>query len=66
MGKRYWLIHWTNFGFDYPVIIHGTEDEMREYCRYQYGYVPRYSGATDKEIEAAKTLHMKMYLAPEL
>lgn len=30
------------------------------------GYIPGYSGATEKEMEAAKALKMKIYCCPEI
>lgn len=64
--KRYWIAHVSSTnGFDYPIFIYGTDADFREYCESEIGYVPRYSGATDKEVEAGKLLRMKFYLAPE-
>lgn len=66
MYKRYWIAHIERNGFDYPLFIYGSEDDFREYCESEIGYVPRYSGATDKDIEAGRQLRMKFYLAPEV
>jgi hypothetical protein len=65
--KRNWIYWFMLNGFKVTVIINGTEDEMR-------AYIPeinpkangRYSGATDKEVEAAKALGLPVYLAPDL
>ena len=63
MYKRYWICYWTKNGFELPIFIYGTENELHEYCESELGYMPRYSGATDKEIEAGKVLRMKFYMA---
>ena len=66
MYTRWWLVHVTMKGFDCPIFIKGTEEEMQAYTESEFGYVPAYSGATDKEVEAGVQLRMKFYLASTL
>ena len=63
MYKRYWLIAMKRNGFETKALVYGTEAEMQEYMTSACGYVPAYHGATEKEVEAAKSLGIKAYLA---
>lgn len=60
--KRYWIVKYVCSGFELPIFLYGTEREMQEYCKNEFGHIPAYSGATDTEVEAGKTLRMKFYL----
>ena len=66
MYKRIWGFKIDNRGFESLVLVYGTEEEVQEYMRSEYGYIPRYSGMTNKEEDAARVLGLKVYLAPEV
>lgn len=66
MYKRYWVIRGTKNGFEMKLFLFGTEDELAPYLNTEVdGHVFDnywYSGATDKEVEAAKALGLKIYM----
>lgn len=66
MYKRYWIAELTTRGFASKVLFYGTEEELHEYTESELGYIPAYSGATEKEVEAARALKIKAYLCPEV
>lgn len=59
--KRIWVASYNKNGFEFKVLLYGTEQELWDYTTSEFGYQLGYRGATDKEIEAAKTLGMKIY-----
>ena len=63
MYKRYWLITINRNGFETKALVYGTETEMQEYMTSECGFVPAYRGATEAEVEAAKSIGMKAYTA---
>ena len=73
MMRRYWLVGFWKNGFEGKMIVYGTEQELWDYLNSEIGGGDdrhtgnyRYSGATEKELEAAKVLGMETYLAPQL
>lgn len=66
MYKRTWVFSLVALGFETKLFVYGTEEEVREYMYSEFGSIPRYSGATEKEVEAAKLLKIKIYLAPDV
>lgn len=66
MYKRDWVARITVDGFETKCFFYGTETEFQEYAKSELGYIPGYSGATEKEMEAAKALKMKIYCCPEI
>lgn len=71
--RRYWLVSFWKNGFEGKMLVYGTEEEMWEYLNSEIGGGDSrhtgnysYSGATEKEIEAAKILRIKAYLCPEI
>ena len=71
MYKRYWLVAINKNGFEAKFLVYGTEQELWKYLNSEIGGGDerhtgnyRYSGATDKEVEAARLLGIKAYLAP--
>lgn len=65
MYKRYWIVKITYRGFESVCLAYGTENELHDYFSSELGYMPAYSGATDKEVEIARQLKIKAYLCPE-
>ena len=73
MYKRYWVVTiWKN-GFEAKMVVYGSEEELWDYLNSEIGGGTErttgnyaYTGATDKELEAARTLRMKIYLCPEI
>lgn len=53
-------------GFEGLILIYGTEEEMQEYTKSEFGYIPGYSGARDYEVESLRKMGVKVYLAPEV
>lgn len=73
MYKRYWLVTIDMNGFEAKFLLYGTEQELWSYLNSEIGGGDenhtgnyKYSGASDKDVEAAKMLGIKAYIAPEL
>lgn len=71
--KRYWLVAIDKNGFEAKFLVWGTEQELWSYLNFEIGGGDerhtgnyKYSGATAKEVEAARLLGIKAYLAPEI
>lgn len=64
MYKRYWLVGFWKNGFEGKMLVYGTEQELWEYLNTELDSYC-YTGATDKEVAAAKLLKIKAYIAPE-
>lgn len=68
MGDEYrcnWLVKTVENGFESIMAVYGTEREMTRYLGSETGRVPAYSGMSDDQFEAYKSLGGKCYLAPE-
>lgn len=72
MYRRYWLVGFWKNGFEGKMLVFGTEEELWAYLNseigggdYRHTGNYHYSGATDAEVEMARKLGMKAYLAPE-
>lgn len=73
MYKRYWLVAFWKNGFEGKMLVFGTEEELWNYLNSEIGggddrHIGNYSykGATEQEVEAAKLLRIKAYIAPEI
>lgn len=73
MEKRNWLVGFYKNGFEGKMIVNGTEQELWAYLNSEIGGGDerhtgdyRYSGASEKDMQAARQLRMKVYLAPEI
>lgn len=73
MYKRYWLVSFWKNGFEGKMLVYGTEEELWSYLNSEIGGGDsqhtgnyRYSGATEQEVEAARLLKIKAYIAPEI
>lgn len=71
--KRYWLVTFWKNGFEGKMLVYGTEEELWDYLGSEIGGGDHritgnfaYTGATQKELEAARLLNMKAYLCPNL
>lgn len=66
MYKRVWVVRGTKNGFEMKLFLEGTEEELRSYLDSEVdGKVFDhyfYSGATEKEVEYAKALKLKIYM----
>lgn len=60
--KTTWVINCERHGFRYTVFVNATEERLHKYMESELPEAKSYSGATDKEIEAARTLHLPIYL----
>ena len=60
--KRNWMINCERHGFRYTIFVNATEERLRKYMETELPEAVSYSGATEKEIEAARTLHLPVYL----
>ena len=72
-NRRYWLVGFKKNGFEGKMLVYGSEREMHDYLNSEIGGGDErhtgnyhYSGATEKEIEAARFLGLKAYICPEL
>ena len=61
MYERIWQVTCIDNGFKYKVFIRTTEQKLQEYMETELPYAVNYSGATDKEVEAAKLLGLPIY-----
>lgn len=73
MYKRYWLVAIDKNGFEAKFLVYGTEQELWKYLNSEIGGGDerhtgdyRYSGASEKDVEAARQLGIKAYLAPDI
>ena len=65
MYKRIWKVYINESGFTAVIMIEGTEEELVSYIESELRY-SGYCGATDKEVEAYRTLKLPIYLASTL
>ncbi len=49
-------------GFRYKVFVNATEERLRKYMESELPEAVNYSGATEKEVEAARLLRLPIYL----
>ena len=61
-GRRVWVITCQKDGFTYKVFLETIEEKLNSYIMTELPGAVSYSGATDKEVEAARTLHLPIYL----
>lgn len=73
MYERYWLVAFWKNGFEGKMLVYGTEEELWDYLNSEIGGGDErhtgnysYSGATDAEVEAARLLKIKAYIAPKI
>lgn len=59
---RNWMINCERHGFRYVVFVNATEERLRKYMETELPEATSYSGATDQEVEAARKLHLPIYL----
>lgn len=59
--ERVWKIYYRCNGFDMPIAVRGTEDEMLEYVASELGYQYAYRAMSDEEVVLWKANHMKVY-----
>lgn len=60
--KRNWMVTCERYGFTYKVFINATEERLHKYVETELPEAKSYTGATDAEIEAARILHLPIYL----
>lgn len=63
--ERVWKVIYYNRRFEQVILVEGTEDEVHDYLESEFGFMGRYHALTDDEIQAAKKIGMKIYLAPK-
>lgn len=63
---RVWSIRYSYRGFQYRILVEGTEPEMYDYMQSEMGYVGSYYALDEQDVRMAKELGMKIYLAPQL
>lgn len=64
MYKRYWLVGFWKNGFEGKMLVYGTEQELQNYLSTELDSY-HYWGASEQEVEAARLLKIKAYIAPE-
>lgn len=64
--EQVWRVEYREKFFQWVLFIRGTEPEMQEYMESEIGYVGSYHAISDADIDRAKKLGFKIYLAPEL
>ena len=60
--KRNWMVTCERHGFKYTVFINATEERLLKYVETELPEAKAYTGATDAEVEAARILHLPIYL----
>ena len=60
--KRTWMITCEKFGFTYKIFLNATDERLHKYIATELPEAVKYTGATDKEIEAARMLGLPVYL----
>lgn len=60
--KRNWMIKCSRNGFSYVVIVNTSEERLQGYMATELPEAVSYTGATDAEVEAARVLHLPIYL----
>lgn len=60
--KRDWMITCERCGFTYKIFVNCTEERLHDYIETELPQAKSYTGATDAEIEAARVLHLPIYL----
>ena len=58
-----WIVWYTIKGFEMPVIVKGTEPEVREYMESEFGYMGRYHALTKKEESELVKIGFDIYIA---
>lgn len=65
-SERVWRVEYKNNYFQQVILVRGTWHEMLDYMESEMGFVGRHHALTEDEIQAAKKLDLKIYIAPEL
>lgn len=60
--KRIWKIKCIRNGFTYNIFIETTEYKLHDYMETEIPDAISYIGATEKEVVAAKTLGLPIYI----
>ena len=60
--KRTWIIKCERNGFRYTVFVNSTEERLHKYLESELPEAKSYTGATEQELEAARILHLPVYL----
>ena len=63
MIKPVWKVNYHFNGFEAPIAISATEQELIEYMESELGYKYGYRAMTNEEITAWKNCHLKIYMA---
>lgn len=63
MKEQVWRVNYHYNGFDMPIAIRATESELQAYMETELGQRYGYKAMTDKEVQAWKSCHLKIYLA---
>ena len=58
-----WKVTYKNNGFDFPLFVRGSENEVREYMESEFGYMGRYTMLTDEEVDCVYALRLTIYIA---
>lgn len=61
-----WRVEYENHMFQQIILVEGTWHEMLDYMESEMGFVGAHHALTKDEIQAAKKLDLKIYIAPEL
>lgn len=71
--RMYWLVGIEKNGFQAKMLVYGTEKEMQDYLNSEIGGSDErhtgdysYSGASASEVEFARALGIKAYIAPKM
>ena len=62
MKKRVWMVSYEVKGFKVKIFIERTEENLWNYMETELGGMHGYSGATDEDVKAAKTIGLQIYM----
>lgn len=66
MYRRVWIVNCSKRGFTYKIFVETNEAGLRSYMESEIPEAYSYSGATEKEVAAWKTLGLPIYLYKDL
>ena len=60
--ERNWVFRVSAFGFTFPVVLHGAEEDVVNYANTEFPNWLGYIGVTDEDVKAYKHMGGKVYL----
>ena len=61
--KKVWKVGYHFNGFDAPIAVYATEEELVAYMKSELGFQYGYTAMAEYEVEAWKACRLKIYMA---